>query len=138
MAQYDIAILGGGPGGYVAAIRAAQMGAKTVLIEKEELGGVCLNVGCIPTKTLLRSAQVYQDIAQAASFGIVVDGEVKLDWQAMLSRKNKVVKQLTSGVTGLLKRNGVEVKLGYGVVRDKNTIAIGDETITAKNLIIAT
>lgn len=138
MAQYDIAILGGGPGGYVAAIRAAQMGAKTVLIEKEELGGVCLNVGCIPTKTLLRSAQVYQDIVQAASFGIVVDGEVKLDWQAMLSRKNKVVKQLTSGVTGLLKRNGVEVKLGYGVVRDKNTIAIGDETITAKNLIIAT
>ena len=75
MAQYDIAILGGGPGGYVAAIRAAQKGAKTVLIEEESLGGVCLNVGCIPTKTLLRSAQAYQEVVQAARFGVVVQGK---------------------------------------------------------------
>ncbi len=138
MAQYDIAILGGGPGGYVAAIRAAQRGAKTVLIEKEALGGVCLNVGCIPTKTLLRSAQVYQDIVDAANFGVIVNGEVKLDWPTMLSRKNKVVQQLTSGVTQLLKANGVDVRHGYGVVQDKNTIIVDGEEIKTKNLIIAT
>lgn len=138
MAQYDIAILGGGPGGYVAAIRAAQRGAKTVLIEKEALGGVCLNVGCIPTKTLLRSAQVYQDIVDAANFGVIVNGEVKLDWPTMLSRKNKVVQQLTSGATQLLKANGVDVRHGYGVVQDKNTIIVDGEEIKTKNLIIAT
>ena len=138
MAQYDIAILGGGPGGYVAAIRAAQRGAKTVLIEKEALGGVCLNVGCIPTKTLLRIAQVYQDIVDAANFGVIVNGEVKLDWPTMLSRKNKVVQQLTSGVTQLLKANGVDVRHGYGVVQDKNTIIVDGEEIKTKNLIIAT
>ncbi|NLM40586.1 MAG: dihydrolipoyl dehydrogenase [Firmicutes bacterium] len=138
VAQYDIAVLGGGPGGYVAAIRAAQRGARTVLIEKETLGGVCLNVGCIPTKTLLRSAQVYQEVIDAAQFGIIVDGKVKLDWPSILSRKDKVVKQLTGGVTQLLKANGVDVKHGYGLVRDKNTIVVDDEEIQTKNLIIAT
>lgn len=138
MAQYDIAILGGGPGGYVAAIRAAQRGAKTVLIEEDKLGGVCLNVGCIPTKTLLRSAQVYQEAVQAEKFGIVVQGEVQVDWKAVLSRKDKVVQQLTGGVSQLLRHNGVEVKYGRGIVRDRHTIEVGGEVITAKNLIIAT
>ncbi len=138
MAHYDIAILGGGPGGYVAAIRAAQRGAKTVLIEEDKLGGVCLNVGCIPTKTLLRSAQVYQDIVHAANFGVVVDGAVKVDWGAVLSRKDKVVKQLIDGVSNLLKHNGVEVWNGRGIVRDRQTIEVAGEAITADHLIIAT
>jgi len=138
MAQYDIAILGGGPGGYVAAIRAAQKGAKTVLVEEDRLGGVCLNVGCIPTKTLLRSAQVYQQTVRAAEFGVVVEGNVKVDWTAVLSRKDRVVKQLTDGVSQLLEHNGVTVINGRGAVKDKHTIEVAGDTITADNLIIAT
>ena len=138
MSRYKIAILGGGPGGYVAAIRAAQLGAETVLIEAGELGGVCLNGGCIPTKTLLKSARVYQELLSSEKFGISIDGEVRIDWAAMQRRKDGVVGQLNSGVRGLLKQNGVEVVQGFGEVLDPHTIVVGGERISADHLIIAT
>jgi dihydrolipoamide dehydrogenase len=140
MPDYRIAILGGGPGGYVAAIKAAQLGAKTVLIERSEVGGVCLNEGCIPTKTLLKSARVYQDILNAENFGIKIGKEsaITVDWGAMLKRKDGVVRQLTTGVKQLLQRNGVEVINGYGEVKDPHTILVGDQTISTEHLIIAT
>ena len=140
MSHYQMAILGGGPGGYVAAIRAAQMGAKVVLIEGGELGGVCLNEGCIPTKTLLKSARVYQDIIGSEEYGIRLGnkGEVTIDWDAMLKRKDGVVGQLTSGVKGLLQRNGVDVVNGYGEIQDAQSILVNGQVITAQNLILAT
>ena len=140
MTQYKIAILGGGPGGYVAAIKAAQLGAKTVLIEGGPIGGVCLNEGCIPTKTLLKSAKVYQDILNSEKYGIGIGGqaEIRIDWAAMLQRKDGVVRQLTSGVENLLKQNGVEVVHGYGEVLDRHTILVNGEKISAEHLIIAT
>ncbi|NLL48887.1 MAG: FAD-dependent oxidoreductase, partial [Firmicutes bacterium] len=140
MLDYTIAILGGGPGGYVAAIKAAQLGAKTVLIEGGNVGGVCLNEGCIPTKTLLKSAKVYQDILNSENYGIKVtrDGAIALDWKVMLERKNRVVNQLTGGVRQLLERNGVEVIHGYGYIKDPHSIEVDGRTITAEHLIIAT
>jgi len=112
MKSYDIVVLGSGPGGYVAAIKGAQLGKKVAIIEKESLGGVCLNWGCIPTKTLLKNAKVLKYVNHALDYGVVVDGKVSVDWSAMLSRKNKVVKQLTGGVAGLLKKNKVDVYNG--------------------------
>jgi len=140
MAQYDIAILGGGPGGYVAAIKAAQLGAKTALIERGALGGVCLNEGCIPTKTLLKSAKVYQELAHATKYGISLSGDTKvsIDWAAMLRRKDNVVDQLTRGVKRLLEGNGVQVYQGYGEVKDPTTLDVNGERISTKHLIIAT
>ena len=138
MSRYKIAILGGGPGGYVAAIRAAQLGAKTVLIEAGELGGVCLNEGCIPTKTLLKNAKVHQELLNSEKFGITVDGQIKIDWKSMLQRKDGVVNQLTSGVGGLLKQNGVEVVQGFGEPLDPHTIVVNGEKIHTEHLIIAT
>lgn len=140
MSEYNIAILGGGPGGYVAAIKAAQHGARTVLIEGGELGGVCLNEGCIPTKTLLKSAKVYQDILKSETYGIKLgdQAEISLDWGAMLRRKDGVVHQLTKGVAHLLKQNGVDVIKGYGTVLDPRTIRVNDKTISAQHLILAT
>jgi dihydrolipoamide dehydrogenase len=140
MKEYDIIILGGGPGGYVAAIKGAQLGAKTALIEKEYLGGVCLNVGCIPTKTLLRSAWLYQELMDSAKFGIdILDKSfVSLNIPNLMKRKDSVVNKLTGGVKTLLKQNGVEVYNGFGEAVDKNTVVVNGETLKTKNLIIAT
>lgn len=140
MKEYDIVVLGGGPGGYVAAIKAAQLGAKTALIEKEKVGGVCLNIGCIPTKTLLRSAKVYEDLMNSEKFGIdILDkSSVKINWPNMQKRKDGIVNKLTGGVKILLKQNGVDVYDGFGEALDKNTIKVNDETIKTKNLIVAT
>lgn len=140
MREYDIAILGAGPGGYVAAIKGAQMGAKTVLIEKEDIGGVCLNKGCIPTKTLLKSAKVYEEIMNSQKFGIDIKDKssISINWDEMQKRKNQVVKQLTGGVKVLLEKNGVDVVKGYGEIVDKNTLKVNEETIKTRNLIIAT
>jgi dihydrolipoamide dehydrogenase len=110
----DIAILGGGPGGYVAALRAAQLGARVVLVEKDKLGGVCLNAGCIPTKTLLRSAEVYRTFQRAEEFGLRLEGGVKPDWPAIQTRKEGIVRQLVRGVETLLRRAGVRVLQGRG------------------------
>ncbi|WP_425447059.1 dihydrolipoyl dehydrogenase [Dethiothermospora halolimnae] len=140
MKEYDIIVLGAGPGGYVAAIKAAHMGAKTAIIEKDDVGGVCLNWGCIPTKTLLKSAKVYQNIMKSEKFGVTIKdkGCVSIDWNGMQDRKDKVVKKLTGGVKSLLKKNGVDLYRGYGEIIDKNTLKVNDETIKTKNLILAT
>jgi dihydrolipoamide dehydrogenase len=138
--EYDITILGGGPGGYVAAIKAAQLGAKTALIENENVGGVCLNWGCIPTKTLLKSAQVYKYILNSQKYGIDISDTsgISINWDNMQKRKDSVVTQLTNGVKFLLKKNGVDTINGFGNVIDKNTIEVNGEKIKTKNLILAT
>ena len=117
MFDYDVLVLGGGPGGYVAAIRAAQRGLRTCLVEKEELGGVCLNRGCIPTKTLLKTAEVYHTVQQAADFAVlgVARDALQVDMAKLQQRKKRVVKKLTGGVKLLLKNNGVSVLAGEGV-----------------------
>lgn len=140
MKEYDIVVLGGGPGGYVAAIKAAQLGAKIALIEKENIGGVCLNVGCIPTKTLLKSAKVYDDIMHSEKYGIdILDrSSISINWESLMNRKEAIVNKLTGGVKILLKQNKVDVYNGYGEVFDKNTIAVNNEMLKTKNLIIAT
>jgi len=114
--MYDVVIIGGGPGGYVAAIKAAQLGAKVALIEKESLGGICLNHGCIPTKALIKSSKVYQTIKDSESFGIIGAQEADFDWQKIIKRKDKIVKQLTNGVAFLLRKNKVDVYNGYGEI----------------------
>lgn len=138
----DIAILGGGPGGYVAALRAAQLGAQVVLIEEKNLGGVCLNVGCIPTKALLRSAEIYRQFQRAKSFGIKLEGSVSPDWPAMQARKGRVVKQLVRGVEMLLSKAGVQVIHGRGRLLSPTTLQINvageQQQVSAKNMIIAT
>jgi dihydrolipoamide dehydrogenase len=140
MKEYDIVILGGGPGGYVAAIKAAQLGAKTALIEKETLGGVCLNVGCIPTKTLLKSARLYQEFMDSAKFGIDIQDKsaISINLPNLMKRKEVVVNRLTGGVKTLLKQNGVDVYNGFGEAVDKNIVTVNGETLKTKNLIIAT
>jgi len=138
--DYDIVVIGGGPGGYVAAIKAAQMGKKTAIVEKAKFGGTCLNVGCIPTKALLRSAEALKAAKEAGKFGVVsYDAEnATLDMTKVQARKEDVVKQLVGGVNGLLKGNGVTVYNGAGSIKDKNTVLAGDQTITTENIIIAT
>ena len=111
--EFDIAVIGGGPGGYVAAIRAAQLGMRTALIEAQHLGGICLNWGCIPTKVLLRSAEIFENIKHAEAFGLEVEG-VKFDVSKIVDRSRKIAAQLSGGVAHLLKKNGVEVFDGWG------------------------
>jgi len=106
--EFDVVVVGGGPGGYPAAIRAAQLGLRTAMVEKERPGGVCLNWGCIPTKAMLRSAEVLETMRHSADFGVLADN-VRLDYSAVLKRKERVVKTLTDGVAALLKANGVTV-----------------------------
>src|SRR3712207_743789 len=105
---YDCIVIGSGPGGYVAAIRAAQLGMKTAVVEKDQVGGRCLNVACIPAKAVLRTADVLQEIDDAADFGIRVDGRT-VDFAAIAQRRLKVVKTLTGGVSGLFKKNKIDV-----------------------------
>ena len=142
MAQYDIVILGSGPGGYVTAIRASQLGLKVAVIEKENLGGVCLNWGCIPTKALLKSAQVFQYIQHAKDYGITV-GEASADFSAVIGRSRNVADGMSKGVQFLMKKNKVDVIDGYGKVQSGKkvevTAADGTKSIVeGKNIIIAT
>lgn len=111
--EFDLVILGGGTGGYVAAIRAAQLGLKTAVVEKGKLGGTCLHKGCIPSKALLRSAEVYQTAVKSEEFGIVT-GDVKVDFLKVQERKNKVVDQLYKGVQHLMKQGKITVYEGLG------------------------
>jgi len=138
--DYDVAVIGGGPGGYEAAIKAAQSGRKTVIIEKEKLGGTCLNVGCVPTKTLLMSAASLEAVKKSADFG-VIDTDVSgatLDMKKVQKRKAGVVSQLVGGVGALMRSNGVTVENGEGVLTDAHTINVGGKNITAADVIIAT
>ena len=136
--QYDIIVVGGGPGGYVAAIKAAQLGAKTALVEKEVVGGICLNHGCIPTKTFLKSAKVYKTLQHSNDYGVTSTGSIGFDWSKIVSRKDGVVKQLTGGVAFLLKKNGVDVYNGFGDIKSANEVVVNGESLQTKNVIIAT
>ncbi len=133
---YDIAILGSGPGGYVAAIRAAGLGLSVCLIEKGDLGGVCLNAGCIPTKTLLRSAHLVQEIKNASVLGVKVDN-ISFDFDQLMHRKEKVVDQLKKGILYLLKKRGVDIVNGFGKITDLSTIDVQGRKIKFEKCIIA-
>ena len=145
MNSYDVTIIGSGPGGYVAAIRCAQLGMKTALIEKyNTLGGTCLNVGCIPSKALLDSSHHYDDaIRHFEGHGIEISGDVKVSLEKMIARKDQVVAQTTSGIDFLMKKNKIEVLNGFGSFKDATHIVITkedgiSEEIETKNVIIAT
>ncbi|BES64174.1 dihydrolipoyl dehydrogenase [Gottschalkiaceae bacterium SANA] len=137
--MYDIIVIGAGPGGYVAAIKAAQLGANVALIEKEAYGGVCLNWGCIPTKTLLKSAKIYQEFLHAEDYGIVIDDQsnIQLDWTRIQKRKNQVVKKMTNGVRTLLKKNGVTLYKGFAEVVNSGSVRVNEETLVTKKIILA-
>ena len=143
MSTYDVGIIGGGPGGYVAAIKAAQLGGTVCLIEKGEWGGTCLNRGCIPTKTLFAVANLATQIQEAPAFGIQVNGDAAIDYTQVLTHKTSVIQQLEGGIAKLLKANGVDVLKGTAELINKNTIAVNKpdgttEQLHAKNVIIAT
>lgn len=141
--SYDVLVIGSGPGGYVAAIRASQLGFKVGVVEKENIGGVCLNWGCIPTKSLLKSMQAFDYAKHAADYGVSISGEVKADFQAMVKRSREVAGGMSKGVQFLFKKNKIEVINGYGRLKSKGTVEVEDEkgkktTVSAKHIIIAT
>ena len=135
----NVVVIGGGPGGYPAAIRASQLGAKVTIIEKDQFGGTCLNRGCIPTKALLQSAGTYKAAKDAAVFGVNI-GDAKVDFPAVMARKNTVVKQLVGGLGGILKSHGMKIVNGTGQFIDANTVKVAEsgEEIKADKIIIAT
>jgi len=138
---FDLVILGSGPGGYVAAIRASQLGLKVAIVERERLGGICLNWGCIPTKALLRTSEIYHYMQNAESYGLKADN-VGFDLAKVVDRSRKVAGQLNAGVKGLMKKNKVTVVEGVGTVTAKGKLSVkqGDKTVEleAKNIIVAT
>ena len=139
--SYDVIVIGAGPGGYVAAIRAAQLGLSVAVVEREHLGGICLNWGCIPTKALLRSSEVFHLMHRAKEFGLKAEG-VDYDLDAVVARSRKVAKQLTGGVGHLLKKNKVTVVMGEASLKGKGKLSVktdkGTEELSAKNIILAT
>jgi dihydrolipoamide dehydrogenase len=140
--QYDVVIIGSGPGGYVAAVRAGQLGLKTAMVESGPLGGVCLNVGCIPTKALLHSADLLEEIKESKRFGIST-ADVSFDLAGAMKHKQTVVRQSTQGVGYLMKKNKIDVYEGRGRLAGKNAVHVqlnkgGEETLNAKNIILAT
>ena len=141
-AQYDVIVLGSGPGGYVAAIRCAQLGLKTAIVERENLGGICLNWGCIPTKAMLRSAEIKHYMDHAASYGLKVAGEIEADLDAIVKRSRGVAKQLNQGVTHLMKKHKITVHMGEGTMTGATTMVVkgdkGEEQLSAKHVIVAT
>ena len=138
---FDLIILGSGPGGYVAAIRAAQLGLKVAIVERENLGGICLNWGCIPTKALLRSAEVFHQMKHAKDYGLVAEG-ISADLDAVVKRSRGVAKQLNQGVTHLMKKNKITVHMGVGTLLGGGKVEVkgdkGSETLTGKHVIVAT
>ena len=141
MENYDIIIIGSGPGGYVSAIRASQLGLKTAIIEKESLGGICLNWGCIPTKALLKSAQVFEYIKNAKDYGINVENYDK-DFDAVINRSRDVAQNMNKGVDFLMKKNKIDVYIGEGLIGKGKKVTITNKNeekeIEGKHIIIAT
>src|ERR1700687_5099686 len=136
--DFDVLILGGGMGGYPAAIRASQLGLKVALVEADKLGGTCLHVGGIPTKVLLESSELYHRVAtRGPEFGVNAE-KVQFDYARIAARRDAVVAQLFKGVQYLMKKNKIEIVAGSGRVRDRNTLEIGAKQIRAANLIVAT
>ena len=140
--SYDVIVLGSGPGGYVAAIRASQLGLKTAIVERELLGGICLNWGWIPTKALLRSAEIMHYAKHAKDYGLKIAGAIEADLEAVVKRSRGVAKQLNAGVTHLMKKNKIAVHMGEGVLTGPTSLTVkgekGEEKLTAKHLIVAT
>ena len=138
---YDVIVIGAGPGGYVAAIRAAQLGLKTIVVEREHMGGICLNWGCIPTKAMLRSSEVYHLMQRAKEFGLSVQG-IDYDLDAVVARSRAIAKQLNGGVSHLLKKNKVTALMGAATITAPGQVLVktakGDETLSGKHIIIAT
>ena len=137
MSKYDLIVLGSGPGGYVTAIRASQLGLKTAVIEKESLGGVCLNWGCIPTKALLKSAQVFEYLKHAADYGLKVK-EYDKDFDAVVNRSRNVAEGMSKGVQFLMKKNKIDVISGYGKLKPGKKVDVDGTEYTADHIIIAT
>ncbi|MGX7926225.1 dihydrolipoyl dehydrogenase [Tsuneonella sp. HG094] len=140
--QYDVIVLGSGPGGYVAAIRCAQLGLKTAIVERELLGGICLNWGCIPTKALLRSAEILHYAQHAKDYGLKIAGTIEADLEAVVKRSRGVAKQLNAGVTHLMKKNKIAVHMGEGALTGPTSLTVkgekGEEKLSAKHIIVAT
>jgi dihydrolipoamide dehydrogenase len=134
---YDVIVIGSGPGGYVTAIRAAQLGFKTAVVERDKVGGRCLNYACIPAKAVLRVADVLQEIREAGEFGITVS-EPSVDFAAVMERRNKVVSTLTGGVSGLFKKNKIDVIEGSGSLAGDGSVNVGEQTYEAKFIVVAT
>ncbi|RXZ66108.1 dihydrolipoyl dehydrogenase [Pelagerythrobacter rhizovicinus] len=139
--KYDVIVLGSGPGGYVAAIRCAQLGLKTAIVERENLGGICLNWGCIPTKALLRSAEIFHYMQHAQDYGLKAK-EIEADLEAVVKRSRGVAKQLNQGVTHLMKKNKIAVHMGEGTMTGPTSMTVkgdkGEEKLEAKHVIVAT
>lgn len=141
--DYDVIIIGSGPGGYVAAIRAAQLKMKVAVVERAELGGICLNWGCIPTKSLLKSAQVFEYLSHASDYGVSVAGDVKPDFRVMIARSRSVADGMSKGIQFLFRKNGIAHISGFGRLAGTGTVEVEDtsglkKTYTAKHIILAT
>ena len=137
--EFDVVVIGGGPAGYVAAIRAAQVGGKVAIVEKSELGGTCLNRGCIPTKTFLKNAEIIEGIEMSSKRGIILENEkFTVDMPKVVSLKNEIVKTLTNGVQGLLKSNSIKIFKGVGKInKDKDVVINGEEVLRTNKIILA-
>ena len=136
--KYNIIVIGSGPGGYVAAIRASQLGKKVAIVEKAELGGVCLNWGCIPTKALLKSAQVYTYCKNAAHYGVAVEGEVKPDFEKIVARSRTVAETMSKGVAFLMKKNNIDILTGWGRLAGEGKVEVDGTLYETDAVILAT
>ncbi len=135
--SYDCIVIGSGPGGYVAAIRAAQLGLRTAVVERDKVGGRCLNYACIPAKAVLRSADLLSEIRDGEEFGLKISG-VEVDYAAIQARREKVVSTLTSGVSGLFKKNKIDLVEGDAALTADGGVTVGDTAIGAGSVILAT
>jgi len=136
--RYDLIIIGSGPAGYVAAVRSAQLGFKTAIIEKALLGGVCLNWGCIPTKALLKSVEALNTARNAENYGVKIAGSVEPDIKAIVERSRQVAAQMTKGIEFLLNKYKIDVIHGRGTVQAPGKVRVGDQVLEGKNILIAT